>query len=134
MMAVNEPDIVAEVAAAVDAYEAALMANDVEALDSFFRDAPETVRYGVAENLYGFEAIAAFRIGRSGGSPRRSRLRTEIATFGRDFAIANVEFRREGAKRTGRQSQAWIRTETGWKIVSAHVSLLQDGVDQRLVP
>lgn len=133
-MTVNQPEVLAEVTAAVDAYEAALMANDVDALDGFFRDAPETVRYGVAENLYGFKAIAAFRIGRSGGSPQRSRLRTEITTFGRDFAIANVEFVREGAKRTGRQSQAWIRTENGWKIVSAHVSLLQEGVDQRLSP
>ncbi|KQY34399.1 hypothetical protein ASD21_20960 [Caulobacter sp. Root1455] len=133
-MIVNEPDVLAEVTAAVDAYETALMTNDVEALDGFFRDAPETVRYGVAENLYGFEAIAAFRIGRSGGSPPRSRLRTEITTFGRDFAIANVEFLREGAKRPGRQSQVWIRTETGWKVVSAHVSFLQDGADQRLAP
>lgn len=133
-MTVNEPDVLAEVSAAVDAYETALMTNDVEVLDGFFREAPETVRYGVAENLYGFEAIAAFRISRSGGSPQRSRLRTEITTFGRDFAIANVEFLREGAKRPGRQSQAWIRTQTGWKIVSAHVSLLQDGVDQRLAP
>jgi hypothetical protein len=134
MTTVNEPEVLAEVTAAVDAYEIALMTNDVEALDGFFRDAPETVRYGVAENLYGFQAIAAFRIGRSGGSPQRSRLRTEITTFGRDFAIANVEFLREGAKRPGRQSQAWIRTQKGWKVVSAHVSLLQDGVDQRLVP
>ena len=131
-MTVNEPEVLAEVTAAVDAYETALMTNDVEALDGFFRDAPETVRYGVAENLYGFAEIAAFRIGRTGGSPRRTRLRTEITTFGRDFAIANVEFLREGAKQSGRQSQAWIRTENGWKIAAAHVSLLQDGVDQRL--
>ncbi len=131
-MTVNEPEVLAEVTAAVDAYETALMTNDVEALDGFFSDAPETVRYGVAENLYGFAEIAAFRIGRTGGSPRRTRLRTEITTFGRDFAIANVEFLREGAKQSGRQSQAWIRTENGWKIAAAHVSLLQDGVDQRL--
>jgi hypothetical protein len=131
-MTINDPDVLAEVTAAVDAYETALMTNDVEALDGFFRDAPETVRYGVAENLYGFEAIAAFRIGRSGGSPPRSRLRTEVTTFGRDFAVANVEFLREGAKRPGRQSQAWIRTQNGWKVASAHVSLLQDGADQRL--
>jgi hypothetical protein len=131
-MIVNDPPVLAEVTAAVDGYEAALMANDVEALDGFFRDAPETVRYGVAENLYGFAEIAAFRIGRAGGSPPRSRLKTEITTFGRDFAVANVEFLREGAKRPGRQSQAWVRTENGWKIVAAHVSLLQEGVDQRL--
>lgn len=133
-MTINDPPVLAQVTAAVDAYETALMTNDVEALDGFFRDAPQTVRYGVAENLYGFEAIAAFRIGRSGGSPQRRRLRTEITTFGRDFAVANVEFLREGANRPGRQSQAWVRTEAGWKIVSAHVSLLQDGVDQRLSP
>jgi hypothetical protein len=133
-MTTNDPLVLAEVTAAVDAYEAALMANDVAALDGFFRDAPQTVRYGVAENLYGFEAIAAFRIGRSGGSPQRRRLRTEITTFGRDFAVANVEFLREGANRPGRQSQTWVRTEAGWKIVSAHVSLLQDGLDQRLSP
>ncbi|MBO9709779.1 MAG: oxalurate catabolism protein HpxZ [Caulobacter sp.] len=133
-MIIDDPDVHAEVSAAVDAYEQALMDNDVTALDGFFRDAPQTVRYGVAENLYGFEAIAAFRIGRAGGSPQRSRLRTEITTFGRDFAVANVEFVREGAKTSGRQSQTWVRTENGWKIVSAHVSLLQGGVDQRLAP
>jgi hypothetical protein len=133
-MTINDPPVLAEVTAAVDAYETALMTNDVAALDGFFRDAPQTVRYGVAENLYGFEAIAAFRIGRSGGSPQRQRLRTEITTFGRDFAVANVEFLREGANRPGRQSQAWVRTDAGWKIASAHVSLLQDGVDQRLSP
>jgi hypothetical protein len=133
-MIVNNPPVLAQVTAAVDAYETALMTNDVEALDGFFRDAPQTVRYGVAENLYGFEAIAAFRVGRAGGSPQRRRLRTEITTFGEDFAVANVEFLREGASRPGRQSQAWVRTEAGWKIVSAHVSLLQDGVDQRLSP
>ncbi|PLR20637.1 DUF3225 domain-containing protein [Caulobacter zeae] len=131
-MIVNDPEVLAQVTTAVDAYETALMTNDVEALDGFFRDAPETVRYGVAENLYGFEEIAAFRIGRAGGSPLRERLRTEITTFGRDFAIANVEFLRTGAKQPGRQSQTWLRTENGWKIVSAHVSLLQGGADQRL--
>ncbi len=134
MTVINAPDVLAEVTAAVDAYETALMTNNVEALDGFFRDAPETVRYGVAENLYGFEEIAAFRIGRTGGSPLRDRLRTEITTFGRDFAIANVEFLRTGAKQSGRQSQTWLRTEDGWKIVSAHVSLLQAGADQRLAP
>jgi hypothetical protein len=133
-MTVNDPDVLAQVTAAVDAYETALMTNDVEALDGFFRDAPETVRYGVAENLYGFEAIAAFRIGRSGGSPPRTRLRTEITTFGADFAIANVEFQRDGSDKTGRQSQTWIRTPQGWKVAAAHVSILQAGADQRLAP
>ena len=70
--------------------------------------------------------------GRAGGSPPRTRLRTEITTFGADFAVAHVEFRRDDSGKIGRQSQTWIRTEDGWKIASAHVSLMQEGVDQRL--
>jgi len=130
-MIVNDPTPLAEVTAAVDAYEMALMDNDLDALDGFFWDAPQTVRLGVAENLYGFAQIAAFRVGRSGGSPKRVRLRTEITTFGADFAIANVEFQRDNG-RLGRQSQTWIRTPKGWKVCSAHVSLLQEGADGRL--
>ncbi|PHY13637.1 DUF4440 domain-containing protein [Caulobacter sp. B11] len=131
-MIINDPETLAAVRAAVDAYEAALMDNDVEALDQVFWNDPRTVRYGVAENLYGFEAIAAFRLERAGGSPERLRLRTEITTFGRDFAIANVEFQRLGANRTGRQTQTWIRLDQGWKVASAHVSLLAEGLDQRV--
>lgn len=129
-MKVNDLEVLAEVSAAVDAYEAALMENDLDSLDGFFWNSPSTVRYGVAENLYGFDAIAAFRSQRSGGSPRRTRVRTEITAFGRDFAVANVEFLRDNG-RSGRQSQTWIRTPQGWKVCSAHVSLLQTGNDQR---
>lgn len=133
-MILNNPVVLAQVAEAVDAYETALMANDVEALDGAFWNSPHTVRLGVAENLYGFAEIAAFRVGRAGGSPPRTRLRTEITTFGDDFAIANVEFQRDGGGNIGRQSQTWIRTADGWKVASAHVSLLQAGADQRLAP
>lgn len=133
-MIINDPAVLAEVTALVDAYEAALMGNDVEALDGAFWNSPHTVRLGVAENLWGFDQIAAFRVGRAGGSPPRTRLRTEITTFGADFAIANVEFRRDGTGKTGRQSQTWIRTEDGWKVAAAHVSLMQGGSDQRLAP
>ena len=130
-MIVNDPKALAEVTAAVDAYETALMDNDLDALDAFFWDAPQTVRLGVAENLYGFAEIAAFRVGRSGGSPKRVRLRTEVTTFDNAFAIVNVEFQRDNG-RLGRQSQTWIRTPQGWKVCSAHVSLLQEGADARL--
>lgn len=133
-MILNAPGVLAQVTAAVDAYETALMDNDVEALDGAFWDSPHTVRLGVTENLYGFAEIAAFRLGRTGGSPPRVRLRTEITTFGEDFAIANVEFQREGSDRIGRQSQTWIRTPQGWKVAAAHVSLMQAGSDQRLAP
>jgi hypothetical protein len=131
-MIVNDPAVLAEVTALVDAYEAALMSNDVEALDAAFWASPHTVRLGVAENLWGFDEIAAFRVGRTGGSPPRNRLRTEITTFGADVAIANVLFRRDDTGRLGRQSQTWIRTADGWKVASAHVSLMQESADQRL--
>lgn len=133
-MIINDPAVKAEVTALVDAYETALMANDVEALDGAFWTSPHTVRLGVAENLWGFDEIAAFRLGRAGGSPPRTRLRTEITTFGADFAIANVEFRRDDTGKIGRQSQTWARTADGWKVVCAHVSLMQGGSDQRLAP
>jgi hypothetical protein len=131
-MKVNDSDVMAEVRDAVDRYEIALMQNDLEALDDFFWESPFTIRFGVAENLYGFDAIKAFRLGRTGGSPPRDRLRTEIVALGNDVAIAHVEFVRRDSSRHGRQTQTWIRTAKGWKVVSAHVSLLQQGTDQRL--
>ncbi|MAJ65031.1 MAG: DUF4440 domain-containing protein [Alphaproteobacteria bacterium] len=121
-MKINDPDIVAEVRAAFDAYEAALMADDVAAMDQLFHDAPTTVRYGVGEVLYGIEEIREFRKGR-GGSPQRRLGRVEITAYGPDFATADAEFFREGSDRRGRQSQSWVRFPDGWKVVSAHVSL-----------
>lgn len=121
-MKTNAPEIVAEVRAAFDRYEAALMADDVPAMDDLFRQAPETVRYGVGEVLYGYDDIAAFRRAR-GGSPQRTLGRVEIATYGDSFATANAEFFREGTDKRGRQSQAWVKFADGWKVVSAHVSI-----------
>ncbi|GBQ25730.1 oxalurate catabolism protein HpxZ [Gluconacetobacter sacchari] len=126
MISIDDPAIVAEVTALSDRYEAALMANDVETLDALFRDAPETIRYGVGEVLYGFAEIAAFRQGRAGGSPQRRVLRRVITTFGTDMATVNLEFLRQGGTRIGRQSQTWVRTDDGWKITCAHVSLMAD--------
>ncbi len=121
-MMLNDPDALSQVRAAVDAYEDALMTNDLEALDGFFWNSPHTVRFG---------DIAAFRVGRLGGSPPRRRLRTEIVAFGPDVAIAHVEFIRTDTGRNGRQSQVWIKTARGWKVASAHVSLRQGEADQR---
>jgi len=123
---INDPATLAEVSEAFALYERALMDNDVQTLDALFLAAPETVRYGVGENLYGFDEIAAFRRARPGGSPPRVVLRTAIATWGNDFATTNIEFRREGGSRIGRQSQSWVRTPQGWRIVSAHVSLMAE--------
>ena len=130
-MTINDSDVATEVRQAVDDYEVALMANDLAALDAFFHVSPLTIRYGVAENLYGFDEIAAFRLGRTGGSPPRERLRTEVVAIGSDAAVANVEFTRTDTGRNGRQTQTWIRTPDGWKIISAHVSLRQDQADRR---
>ena len=122
-MIVNEPGVLAEVSAEFERYETALLANDIPTLDALFWNSPLTLRYGVGERLYGYEAIAAFRAARAGGSPPRILANTVITTFGRDFATANTEFRRAGEARVGRQSQVWVRTSNGWRIVSAHVSL-----------
>ena len=123
MIDINLPEVLAEVIAAFDHYERALCTNDVAVLDALFWDSPHTLRYGVGENLYGYEAIAAFRAARSAPGERQILARV-ITTYGRDFATANVEFRREGSERTGRQSQTWLRTPGGWRVVAAHVSLL----------
>jgi len=112
---------------AFDAYEAALMNNDVEALDALFWQSALTVRIGPGQNLYGIEAIRAFRQNRIGGSPQRKLLRVAITTFGRDFAMANAEFQRLGAAAPGRQSQTWVRFAEGWRVVSAHISMLGEG-------
>nr|WP_198912680.1 oxalurate catabolism protein HpxZ [Acetobacter musti] len=124
-MKIDDPDVLREVTEASDRYEAALMANDVDTLDVLFRDAPETLRYGVGENLYGFSEIAEFRKTRTGGSPQRDVIRRVITTYGPDMATVNLEFRRKGGSRTGRQSQTWLRTDEGWRIVTAHVSLME---------
>jgi Protein of unknown function (DUF3225) len=125
-MDINIPSVLEEVQAVSDRYEQALVSNDVEVLDALFWHSPFTLRYGVAENLYGHEAIRAFRAARPSTGLARKVLRTCITTYGHDFATVNLEFQRLGGQRPGRQSQTWMRTTSGWKVVSAHVSLLAD--------
>ncbi|MFN0160276.1 MAG: oxalurate catabolism protein HpxZ [Burkholderiales bacterium] len=125
MQEINLPDVLAEVNAAFMRYEAALNANDVAVLDELFWKSPLTIRYGIAENLYGHDEIAAFRSGRSPAGLTRTISRTVITTYGRDLATANTLFSRESAAgKVGRQSQTWMRTADGWRVVSAHVSLI----------
>ncbi|MBN9411669.1 MAG: oxalurate catabolism protein HpxZ [Burkholderiales bacterium] len=123
-MDINLPEIRAEVTAAFERYETALVTNDVAVLDELFWNSPLTLRYGATENLYGYEAIQAFRAGRPAAGLARTLGRTVITTYGRDFATANTEFFRADSARTGRQSQTWLRTPEGWRVVAAHVSLL----------
>ena len=121
-MTINDPVLLAEVTAAFQEYERALMADDLPAMDELFHDAPTTVRFGVGEVLWGMEAIREFRKGR-GGSPQRRLGQVAITVYGSGFATADAEFFREGSDLRGRQSQAWVKFADGWKVVSAHVSL-----------
>lgn len=123
-MDINRPDTLAEVTAAFTRYEDALVTNKVDVLDELFWASGFTVRFGVGENLYGIEAIRAFRIGRPSVGLARTLQNTTLTTFGTDFATAMTEFRREGAAKTGRQSQTWVRMADGWRVVAAHVSLM----------
>lgn len=121
---INRPDVLAEVTAAFARYEDALVHNKVEVLDELFHDSPHTLRYGATENLYGYAEIQAFRASRPSTGLARTLLRTVITTYGDSFATANCEFQRDNAARPGRQSQTWVRTPAGWRVVAAHVSLL----------
>lgn len=121
---INAPGVVAEVTAAFDRYEKALTGNDVAVLDELFWNSPHTVRYGATENLHGYDRIKAFRAARSAAGLARDLRHTVITTYGRDFATANTEFTRAGNPRIGRQSQTWVRTPDGWRVVAAHVSLI----------
>lgn len=123
-LAINLPDVLAEVTAVFARYEDALVNNKVDVLDELFWNSPHTLRYGATENLYGYADIQAFRAGRPSQGLERRLLKTVITTYGRDMATANTEFQRAGSARTGRQSQTWMRTPEGWRVVAAHVSLL----------
>jgi len=124
-MVIDDPAVKAEVEAAFRAYEVALTTNDVPTLEALFRDDPRTIRYGIGENLYGMDAIRAFRRARSPVGLERVLARTEIATYGRDFATAMTLFTRDNAPgKTGRQSQTWVRFPEGWRVVAAHVSVI----------
>lgn len=126
-IAIDLPDVKAEVEAVFTEYETALVTNDVATLDRLFLDAPTTIRYGGGENLYGYAEIRDFRAGRSPAGLERRLERTVVTTYGRDFATASTLFRRDSAPgKVGRQMQTWIRTLDGWRVVAAHVSIIAD--------
>jgi hypothetical protein len=121
---INDEAVVASVRRAFDAYEAAIAGNDIAALNGLFWKSPSTLRYGYTENLYGHEAIAAFRSARPAQQTRKEINNTVVTTYGDDFATVNIDFMR--GTRNGRQSQTWVRFVEGWRIVAAHVSFLQE--------
>src|SRR3984957_17991643 len=139
-MDVDLPDVLAEVAAQFARYEKALVSNDVAVLDELFRADARTLRYGIGENLYGYDAISAFRAARSPAGLMRKTAKTVITTYGRDTAVASTLFYRDSLPgRVGRQMQTWVRFPEGWKIVAAHVSIIDEpasskDMDQRREP
>lgn len=125
-MTINDPEIVAELAALSAQYETALISNDIETMQRLFWASPYVVRFGATENLHGIEEIAAFRAARPAANLARRITRLDISTFGKDFGCVHLEFERDkgaGVIR-GRQAQTWVRLPEGWRVVSAHVSLL----------
>jgi hypothetical protein len=125
-MQIDRPDVLAEVRAQFERYEKALTSNDVATLTALFRADPRTIRYGIAENLYGSDEIAAFRTARSPIGLERTLSRTVITAYGRDLAVASTLFHRPtmGTSKIGRQMQTWIRFDDGWHIAAAHVSII----------
>jgi len=126
-MQLDLPEVVAEVKAAFERYEKALVSNDVAALDALFYDDTRTIRYGGAENLYGFGAIKAFRAARSPAGLARTLSKIVITTYGRDHAVASTLFHRPTtAGKVGRQMQTWVRFPRGWRVVAGHVSVIDE--------
>lgn len=126
-MEINHPSTLAEVEAVFERYEHALIANDVEVLDELFLAAPTTVRYGISENLHGIDAIRAFRLARPSSGLARTLSDTVITTYGRDFAMASTLFHRDTLPgKVGRQMQTWARMPGGWRVVAAHVSIIDE--------
>src|ERR1700742_1366558 len=126
-MDIDLPDVLAEVTAQFERYEQALVSNDVAVLDELFRNDPLTLRYGIGENLYGYREISSFRAARSPAGLMRKTARTVITTYGRDTAVASTLFYRDSTPgRVGRQMQTWVRFPEGWRIVAAHVSVIDE--------
>ena len=124
--AISPAQALAELKSAFDTYEVALVNNQVDVLDRLFWDSPHTLRFGARENLYGFDEIKAYRAARSGAGLAREILERHIVTFGTDTGVANITFRRAAEPRVGRQSQTWVRFAQGWRVVSAHVSWMDE--------
>ena len=126
-MDIDLPDVLAEVTAQFQRYEKALVTNDVVVLDELFHKDARTLRYGIAENLYGYSEIASFRAARSPVGLMRRTARTIVTSYGRDTAVASTLFYRDTLPgKVGRQMQTWVRFAQGWRIVAAHVSIIDE--------
>jgi hypothetical protein len=121
------PDVIAELKAEFERYEQALISNDVATLNEIFHNDSRTIRYGASENLYGHAEIASFRAARAPVGLERSLSRTVITSYGRDHAVASTLYHRASAPgKIGRQMQTWVRLPEGWRVVAAHVSMIDE--------
>jgi hypothetical protein len=126
-MKIDLPEVIAEVTAEFERYEKALVSNDIATLDTTFRNDPRTIRYGGGENLYGYAEVAAFRAARSPAGLARTLAKTVISTYGRDHAVASTLYHRTTRPgKVGRQMQTWVRFPEGWRVVAAHVSVIDE--------
>jgi hypothetical protein len=126
-MQIDLPEVVAEVTAEFGRYERALVTNDVATLGALFRNDPRTIRYGIGENLYGYAEIEAFRAARSPAGLARTLSNTMISTYSRDHAVASTLYHRATMPgKVGRQMQTWVRFAEGWRVVAAHVSVIEE--------
>ena len=120
MTEVNRPEIIAEVRAAFDRYNAAIDKKDVAVLNELFWKSETTVRFGYSEHLFGHGAIVEFRGTKWLGGPKRHMTSVIITTVGQDCAATSALFVRGDV--ISRQTQTWARFPEGWRIVAAHVS------------
>ena len=124
---IDLPDVVVEVKAAYDRYNSAVNSGTISTLNNTFWNDPRTIRYGQAENLYGYKAIEGFRAAARPLDPPRTLAKTVITTYGRDFAVAStLTYRANQPGRVGRQTQTWVRFPDGWHVVEAHVSTIDE--------
>ncbi len=130
-MELDIPEVLAEVRAVFDRYEAALLANETAVLDEIFWADPRTVRFGTTEILFGHDAIRAFRA-TVASYAQRVQEQVQITSFGRDFAATHLVYRRVQSGAIGRETKIMARFADGWHVVSAHVSILAPKDETRL--
>ncbi|WP_296195374.1 AtzH-like domain-containing protein [uncultured Microbacterium sp.] len=122
------PAIPAELRAAFDTYEAAILTNDLDVLDASFAPGAQTLRGDAAGLLVGHDAISAFR-GVRGGVPRRTIERIEYRPLGDGVALL-VSISRYAGGGTGLQTQVWELIDGRWLITAAHVTPRAQALDR----
>lgn len=121
-MKIDDSIVYAQVEAASDRYEAALLGNDLATLDASFWQDPRVLRISAKDELQGIENIRRFRATRAPMDAARDYLSRHISCFGEHTAVVNIVFLRKRDHRVGRQTQTWVRIDGSWRIVSAHIS------------